>query len=655
MLHLVEEKRIVQEDGRWVATAPLAEMRIPEGVREVIGRRLSRVGDTCGRMLTTASALTAGFSWDVIRALVDAPDAALLDAVDEALSAQLIVEREPARYEFTHALIRHTLYEELSTPRRLLLHRQIGETLERLYAADIEPHLAEVAHHFYESADRDNASKAMEYIERAARHASRAYAHEDAARLYRMALDVAETAAREPGDVCTVFVELAREQGWAGQPQDALGTFFRAVEIARSAELSELFVEAAIGAVGARIWAGGDESDHELIYEPLLREAVSRARGLSATVAIKARATHAWTLDAANRGDEASTSIRQTIADARETGDPELLAFAIDSSGFALWRPDNLEERISLRREELSIVGQTADQLMYAHIWLGLCLFEAFDIEDAYHHFSRAEALATKARIPSGLWYGKMLAATRATFSGEFDEAERLAAAAAQFGASSVATSALHFAIQLFCLRWLQGRSEELVPVLRAMDVPARNAPAAASLLAVALIDARQTDEAHAAIASLVESRLRDIRYDQTWLATCVLLAETAAVLGSTGWITVLVDAVSPYSSRCAMLGNGAALFGSIARSVALLHAAQHGYQAAESHFEDALAMNTRMGARPWIARTQLDYARMLLQRDAAGDRDRARELLAAALATANEIGMVKVAADCEAALEVLP
>ena len=61
--------------------------------------------------------------------------------------------------------------------------------------------------------------------------------------------------------------------------------------------------------------------------------------------------------------------------------------------------------------------------------------------------------------------------------------------------------------------------------------------------------------------------------------------------------------------------------------------------------------MNERLGARPWLARTQLDYARMLLRRDAAGDGERARGLLEAALATAREIGMAKVAADCESLL----
>jgi hypothetical protein len=60
----------------------------------------------------------------------------------------------------------------------------------------------------------------------------------------------------------------------------------------------------------------------------------------------------------------------------------------------------------------------------------------------------------------------------------------------------------------------------------------------------------------------------------------------------------------------------------------------------AERHFEDALAMNTRMEAWPWLAHTQYQYATMLLARDQSGDSEKARELLKAALATARELGM---------------
>jgi DNA-binding NarL/FixJ family response regulator len=57
-------------------------------------------------------------------------------------------------------------------------------------------------------------------------------------------------------------------------------------------------------------------------------------------------------------------------------------------------------------------------------------------------------------------------------------------------------------------------------------------------------------------------------------------------------------------------------------------------------HFEDALAMNAHMGARPWLAHTQYQYAVMLLARNQLGDRGKAMALLAEALTTVRKLGM---------------
>ena len=166
--HLVEEGRLFRdENGRWTAgVTDISELGIPEGVREVIGRRLSRLSEDCNRMLTLASTMTGGFTWDVLKAISGEDEAKLLDLLDEALGAQLVHERkgdQAGTYDFTHALIRQTLYEELSTPRRVLLHRQIGEALEKLYAANPEPHLAELAHHFFQAAPGGDVDKAVGY------------------------------------------------------------------------------------------------------------------------------------------------------------------------------------------------------------------------------------------------------------------------------------------------------------------------------------------------------------------------------------------------------------------------------------------------------------------------------------------------------------
>jgi DNA-binding CsgD family transcriptional regulator len=88
------------------------------------------------------------------------------------------------------------------------------------------------------------------------------------------------------------------------------------------------------------------------------------------------------------------------------------------------------------------------------------------------------------------------------------------------------------------------------------------------------------------------------------------------------------------------MVADGVACFGSASRNLGLLATTMARWNEAEQHFKDALAMNAKMGARPWLAHTQHDYGAMLLARGRTSDREKARALLDEALTTARELGM---------------
>ena len=94
-----------------------------------------------------------------------------------------------------------------------------------------------------------------------------------------------------------------------------------------------------------------------------------------------------------------------------------------------------------------------------------------------------------------------------------------------------------------------------------------------------------------------------------------------------------------PYAGRTCD-GPGAACYGAASRYLGMLAATMERWEEAAQHFEDALAMNTRMRARPWLAHTQHEYAKMLLARNQPGDREEATALLNMALTTARELGM---------------
>ena len=173
---------------------------LPEGVREVIGRRLSRLSEACNRVLGLAAVVGREFSLPVLNTLAELPEEQLLDILDEAIAARLVqdVPGAPDRYAFTHALVRDTLYEELTAARRARLHRLVAEAIERLTPSD-DPPLADLAYHYAQAASAAVAHKAIEYAIRAAEHAAAAFALEEAARFYLTALQALDLLTQGPG------------------------------------------------------------------------------------------------------------------------------------------------------------------------------------------------------------------------------------------------------------------------------------------------------------------------------------------------------------------------------------------------------------------------------------------------------------------------
>jgi predicted ATPase len=159
--------RLLVSDGRLQHPEAVKSwsVDIPQGVREVVSRRLDRLSADCNRVLTIGSVIGREFSAELLEGLIDLTRDRLVEVLDEATAARVITElpRPVGRYSFSHALIRETLYGELTTMRRVPLHRQIGEALEALYGANPEPHLAELAYHFFEAAQGGDVERAIAY------------------------------------------------------------------------------------------------------------------------------------------------------------------------------------------------------------------------------------------------------------------------------------------------------------------------------------------------------------------------------------------------------------------------------------------------------------------------------------------------------------
>jgi hypothetical protein len=210
--HLIEAGAIVQRDGRWTSDRSIEDMGIPEGVREAVGRRLAHLSESANKALAAASVLGRRFEFDVLAAMSGLDEDGLLDALDAALEAQLVVAADDnarAAYAFRHALVRETLYEELSLPRRQRLHLRAAEAIEQVHARDADAQAGALALHLRQAGAAVEPERALEWTLRAAAASAAQLAWEEAAVQLDAALELMEDADTEPGVRARVLEQLA--------------------------------------------------------------------------------------------------------------------------------------------------------------------------------------------------------------------------------------------------------------------------------------------------------------------------------------------------------------------------------------------------------------------------------------------------------------
>ncbi|MCH7801742.1 MAG: protein kinase, partial [Chloroflexi bacterium] len=186
-LFLTEVVRLLAQEGELTsektADRESWDVRIPEGVREVIGRRLNRLTERCNQTLTIGAVIGREFELRQLTRLVDdISEDRLIDVLEEGLSARVIEElpNSVGRYQFTHALIQQTLMDELSTTRRVRLHARIIDVFEELHRDAVESYATELAYHAAEAESIIGPESLVKYSIAAGEQALDRFAWEDA-------------------------------------------------------------------------------------------------------------------------------------------------------------------------------------------------------------------------------------------------------------------------------------------------------------------------------------------------------------------------------------------------------------------------------------------------------------------------------------------
>ena len=189
MKALIEQGSVRRESGRW-KRCELADLVIPQSVKEAIGNRLDRVSEACNDVLRSAAILGKTFTIDALTAATEGQNEnKLLDALDEAVAAQLLAADRDEAFVFTHDKIREVLYEELNPIRRRRLHLRTAEGLER-HREKAPVAVETLAHHFIHAGEYE---RGLTYAKQAAVEAERIFAYDEAIAAYCRALECAQT------------------------------------------------------------------------------------------------------------------------------------------------------------------------------------------------------------------------------------------------------------------------------------------------------------------------------------------------------------------------------------------------------------------------------------------------------------------------------
>ncbi len=634
-----EVVRLLASEGRLTAGGSVAELEIPQGVREVVGRRLDRLSEETNEALRVAAVIGREFDEELVVRVANLSPEALMTAANEAIAERLVNDLGGSRYSFAHALVRDTLYEELSPAKRSALHERVGLAVEAICGGHVEERLGELAHHFLAAAPRGDLAKAIDYAQRAGEQDMEQLAYEDAVDVYGRALEVLELM-DEPDESlrCALLLSLGGAEAKSARVADAREAFEKAADSARRLDDTDSLVGAAIGIAMMSDAGRLDENLLALLDEALERVGEERTARRAALLSAKSAEMY-WV---ANDVVECGRLVDEAIEIAREVDAPVTLAAALHRKIFIPTGPEASRARLAIAREMLEL-GESTDNTEAAlrgHAFLLNGHLELGDVESADHEVASFTRLAEELRMPEHSWHVFALRAMRALIEGDLESAERLAAQARRAGDRAEQPIALqYYGIQMTQIRTLQGRAAELLPAVRELAEQFPGIPAwRAGVISLA---ARSGDAelTRLELERFAGADLSAIPRDINWLPGMSLLGEAVASIRDSDRSPQVYEELRAYEGLVVVVGRGTLCAGPVDRVLGMLARVMGQLDDAERHLGNAVETATRMGDRPSMALCGLELAEVLLERGRENDRELALELLADVLSTARQMG----------------
>jgi class 3 adenylate cyclase len=634
--HLADTGALTRDArGRWSATMPIDQMSLPPSVHAVIGGRVGRLGAAAEQLLSLAAVIGRDFDLDLLTATCGLADDDVLAVLDAAATSALVRELSdaPGHYIFVHALIQHTLYDQLGRTRQARAHRQVAAALEVSCGDRPGARVGELARHWSAAPRPEALPKALHYTRRAADDALAAFAPGDALAYYTQALDLLQQCA-EPDPLLDVDLRIGlgiaqRQTGQAEFRETLLAAARHAADLGDTDRLAAAAVANRQGLNPALYDVDRDRVDVlELALQRVARDHPSRPLLLAS---LCTELTFTSTLQ--RRQDLAD----EAIALARAIGDEATVVRVLNDVIWPLAMPQLLAQSLAWSAEAMQRAERLGDPvlLFWAADLRALMALNASDIAEMERCFAIAWSLADRLDQPYLAWHRAIARTHIALLTGDTSEAESRAMEVRDISTRIGEDVERSFTYLMSGVETQRGvfRAGTVTGLEQArVQLPGIRGWLTA-MLAREHARAGRLELAHELLDEFAATGFEPMPEPYGWLFTMIHYADVAVACDDHLAAAALYERLVPYADQVPT--KGGIPHPPVSYSLGKLATHLRRYEQADDHFTRAAAFAERAGAAYFATEIDLAWAELLLQRGQAGDDQRARAHLDAARSAA--------------------
>jgi DNA-binding CsgD family transcriptional regulator len=649
-LFATELIRVLLEEnvGHSITTVPT---RIPAGVRETIARRLMRLSARCNDLLGIAAVYGRQFSARELAVAADESVAEVLTGLEPAMQAGIVAASDGTvgDFQFTHALIRETIHEELTTLARLRIHARAADALVSVHSAHLQPVLDRIAYHYHAAAALGGPDNAVLFTLRAADNAVRMGAYEDALTHYDRAIETLEH--------CGLMQDerLARARILKGSALKELGQIQRSIEVLLDAVQcvhthggAELLVDALMFLAISSSYIA---QQHLL---PMLNHALDLLPRADSSARAKALATQAFAYRTSADSARLEELVEEALQMAGRCADSVTRCACYHLTMLALrGNPLTLSRRVQLGAEYIAVAhsSSSADLLAEAYGWQALNYLECGRLDELEELLQRYASLGA-ARCGLHQYRAGAYRVTLALLRGEWTELEARIERLLEIGTKTRRGDADGvFGAQMFALNRELGRLHALKPQIE--QVAATRSPRVWQPgLMLLCADVGMCDQARRIFEELAYQNFARVSRDDMYVTCLVFCAETCCSLRDARRAAELYELLGAYAGQTANHPT-AVCFGAVDLYLANLACTASWPERARGHFGRAIALNRSMRAWPWLAWSLFRHGAFLLARPNEPQHTLGLQQLREAEHLARRIGMTRLLRDIGTLLQV--